>query len=378
MKIYPHFFRNRQRKDGMFPIYIYITQGSRRFCVNSGIYSSVVFEGNIFPTTEKNHRAKTKALTDMLDDIERLVFENIKSTNMELKAMIESRILRRRKEESPTLVNYIRQYAETCVATRTKESYMSTANKVQEYDEDADLNITKSWLEMFEEKMAKDGLTVNSYGAHMRNIRSVFNWAIKNEITENYPFRLYKIKKERTRKRNLSAETLRSIIFMEVKPRMERYRDFFALSLFLAGINPIDLLTAKPEQLDGDRLYYKRRKTHKDYYVKVEPEAMALIEKYKGKDYLLKFCDTAQYENFLHSANLFLRSVRPGLTMYWARHSFASIAVELDIPIETVSAALGHSHGEEVTQVYVNYEQKKVDKANRKVMDYILYNKEGD
>lgn len=58
--------------------------------------------------------------------------------------------------------------------------------------------------------------------------------------------------------------------------------------------------------------------------------------------------------------------------MHWARHTLATIAAELDIPKETIAAALGHG-GNTVTDIYIRFDQRKVDDANRRVMDYVLY-----
>ena len=66
----------------------------------------------------------------------------------------------------------------------------------------------------------------------------------------------------------------------------------------------------------------------------------------------------------------------PDISTYWARHTWATIAASLDIPKETISAALGHEIGSRVTSIYIDFDQKKVDEANRKVMDYVLYGKE--
>ena len=61
--------------------------------------------------------------------------------------------------------------------------------------------------------------------------------------------------------------------------------------------------------------------------------------------------------------------------MYWARHSWATIAInDLDIPKETVAAALGHSPST-VTDVYIDFDRAKVDRANREVIDYVLTGK---
>ena len=64
----------------------------------------------------------------------------------------------------------------------------------------------------------------------------------------------------------------------------------------------------------------------------------------------------------------------PNLTTYWARHTWATIAASLDIPKETIAAALGHG-GNTVTDIYIDFDQRKVDEANRKVIDWALYGK---
>ena len=66
------------------------------------------------------------------------------------------------------------------------------------------------------------------------------------------------------------------------------------------------------------------------------------------------------------------KSLFPKISAYWARHSWATIAAELEISIETISHGLGHMIGGDQTLVYVAYRQSKVDDANRRVIDYIL------
>lgn len=46
------------------------------------------------------------------------------------------------------------------------------------------------------------------------------------------------------------------------------------------------------------------------------------------------------------------------LTTYWARHSWATIAASLDIPKETIAAALGHSN-HTVTDIYIEFDYRK-------------------
>ena len=68
------------------------------------------------------------------------------------------------------------------------------------------------------------------------------------------------------------------------------------------------------------------------------------------------------------------KAMFPNLTTYWARHTWATLAAELEIPKETIAAALGHG-GNTVTDIYIDFDRKKVDEANRRVIDWALYGK---
>lgn len=65
-------------------------------------------------------------------------------------------------------------------------------------------------------------------------------------------------------------------------------------------------------------------------------------------------------------------SLFPGLSSYWTRHTWATIAAEIDIPKEVIAHALGHSWANAtVTDIYIRFDEKKGDEANRKVLDYL-------
>ena len=167
------------------------------------------------------------------------------------------------------------------------------------------------------------------------------------------------------------------------------YRDMFKLIFMLIGINTIDLYGLTEITRSG-RIEYRRAKTGRLYSIKVEPEAKALIEEYRGAAGLLCITDRwSDSRNFRHQCNKALQRIGsmerkgrggkkiitsewPGLTTYWARHSWATIAASLDIPKDTIAAALGHG-GNTVTDIYIDFDQRKVDEANRRVLDWVLY-----
>ena len=142
------------------------------------------------------------------------------------------------------------------------------------------------------------------------------------------------------------------------------------LSFYLIGMNLADMLALPKDCIVNGRLQYRRAKTGKNYSIKIEPEAQAIIDKYPGKDHLLSFGEKFG-RWFRCGCNETLGKIEKGLTWYYARYSWANYAVDLDIPKDIISEALGHKHGSTVTGIYIKYSLDKVDKANRQVIDYL-------
>lgn len=275
---------------------------------------------------------------------------------------------------------------------RTRNLYECTEKKIRAFlGKEADRlrfeQVNVEWLHRFNDYLAQTAPSANSRSIHMRNVRAIFNYAIDNEITTNYPFRRFKIKGEPTRKRNFDVETLRAIFNANVLDSwMVRYRDLFKLTFMLIGINFVDLCNLK--DVRNGRIEYVRAKTHKLYSIKLEPEIEAIIAKYRGDIHLLNYMDTYKdYRSFYMNTYTGLKAIRERLaeknivnidtlTTYWARHSWATIAASLDIPKETIAAALGHS-SHTVTDIYIEFDYRKVDEANRRVLNWVLYGYEG-
>lgn len=313
-----------------------------------------------------------------------------------------------REYEPNSLIHRFELYASTRDAESTKEKYEQTLKKILEYDSRARSltfeDVSKEWLEGFDRFLMKYSPSKNGRNIHLRNIRAVFNDAIDNDITTCYPFRKFKIRQEATKKRSLTLSQLRELFRYPVETYQKRYLDMFKLSFFLIGINVTDLCLLYEISADG-HLVYKRAKTKKMYSIKVEPEAMEIIERYRGKNQLLNLMDgiksprtfTMKFDRALkeigpvtyepnpewkpksrkHRLHKVHHAAFPGLSSYWARHTWATMASELDIPSEAISAALGHSVTNKTTAIYIDYNMAKVDAANRKVIDYVLGKESG-
>ena len=291
-----------------------------------------------------------------------------------------------------TFTDYFKSFIEK-KAGRTREIYQNTLDKiVRLHGDDVPFDaINYAWLENFDRSMRESdirngrgevlrtGLATNARAIHLRNIRAVFNKAIDEEVIglELYPFRRFKIEKERTRKRAVSLTQLRALFDYPCETAAEEWAiDVARMIFYLIGINTVDLFNL--EEYDGEYIHYRRAKTGTLYSIKVEPEAAALLEKYRGREHLLNFRERFKHmESFKAKINKTLKGIAskdpriPVMTSYTFRHTWATLAAELDIPKETIAAGLGHAQNATVTDVYIDFNRKKVDAANRRVLDYV-------
>ena len=378
---------SKRDRNGEMIVFLRINHNGSRFAVSTGLTTSGELNGTMFPKSDKNRSVKKNRLDELMSATENVLIANANLTAKQVKPLVQKALNPTKKTAGQNLTEYIYRFAETKTG-RTVNLYKQTAKRVSEFDKSAALeSVDSKWLRDFEKKCAKT-MKVNTIGIHLRNIRAVFNWAIDEGKTNNYPFARFKIKQEATPKRSLSVENIRTLKDFPCAPYQRQYRDIFMLMFYLIGINAKDLLNLTEKNLVNGRIEYVRAKTKKRYSVKVEPEAMQIIERYKGKKHLLSILDRCGNElNWLHRMNDALKDIGktckpgtkkegealfPNLSSYWSRHTWGTIAAELDIPIDVIAHALGHNIPElNVTSIYIRFNEKKVDEANRKVIDFV-------
>lgn len=301
-------------------------------------------------------------------------------------------------------VEWFLKFTATKERRGTRGLYEATLRRMRDFDAEVEkrgfADIDFGWLTRFEAFMARTA-SVNARSIHLRNVRAVFNYALDMEATACYPFRRFKVRTEKTRKRSLTVEELRRVMTCPCEEYALLYRDMFSLIFMLIGINAVDLYGLKCVSPEGT-VEYRRAKTGHFYSIKVEPEALEIIERWRGVKGLLCLADRwSDHRNFLHQCNKALqrlgvvrnkggrlkggepkrnakdegapKGLWPELTTYWARHTWATVAYSLGISKDVIAQALGHEDGHEVTNIYISEDPEKVDEANRRVLDWVLY-----
>ena len=241
--------------------------------------------------------------------------------------------------------------------------------------------IDSEFLTRFKEHLLLDGKSVNTVIEYNKKISAIINHAVLKKVVDKktLPSRSISIKAKKPPIRLLSVKDLKNIISHTYPVAMQRAADLFMLSFYLMGLNPKDILYLKPSYIYKGRIVINRQKTDNPLSIKIPPEAQLIINKYKGKKYLLRFLDKDdrfQYYRILTSAaNDQLRKVadiadiNTNLCLKYARSSFATIASSkpLETPLEVIDFAQGRKIKGETSR-YVQYDLDRIDEAQEKVI----------
>lgn len=382
------------REDKNNSLRIRITAGRQKCELALGFNIDKPTLANILSSAPAKNNLHLAQMLDVLqakvDSIRaEYIIKGVEPTLAEFKDRILTEVINKPTKPKGCFVDIFKEFADSHNES-TKELYYYSLRRIEQFDKSISTRsideIGIPWLTRFESWLAQTN-SKNARNILLRNIRAVFNYALDCEYTTNYPFRRFKIRPEATRKRAMTVEQLRSLAVYPVEDYQEFYRDMFVLMFCLIGINVVDLYSLGGI-VDG-RVEYRRAKTHRLYSIKVEPEAQAIIDKYHGTKNLLCIADRwTTHSQFGKQMNKALKRmgemqrvgrggkkvfepIVPGLTTYWARHTWATIAASLDIPKETIAHALGHGN-DTVTDIYIDFDKKKVDEANRKVLDFVF------
>ena len=274
---------------------------------------------------------------------------------------------------------------------RTSETYKSTLNSFKKFRQDEDIMLdclTSEIMEEYEAWHHKRGVAPNTISFYTRILRAVYNRAVEDDIIENRnPFRKVYTGVDKTVKRALPLPVIKKIkaLDLSLTPALDFARNMFLMSFYLRGMSFIDMAFLKKSDLKNGYVTYRRRKTGQQLIIEWTKEMQMILDKYpeNKSDYLLPIIrnpgtnERCTYHNASYNINHNLKKVAKlinvtiPLTMYVARHSWASAAKAKGIPISVISEGMGHD-SEATTQIYLaSLDTSIVDKANTIILKSI-------
>ena len=272
---------------------------------------------------------------------------------------------------------------------RTSETYSTTMNSFGRFTNGDDVNldaIDSKLIEAYESYLRNSNLSPNTIAFYMKHLRAVYNRAVDDElITDKKPFKRISTSTEKTTKRAIPLRTIKQLKTMDCSnDASKRFaRDMFLFSFYTRGMSFVDIAYLQKKNLKGNTLFYRRKKTNRQLTIQWETCMQEIVKTYSAdtcSPYMFSIikdpaCNTIrQYRNALFLINRHLKQIGKGLglhqplTMYCARHSWASIARNEGIPLSVISEGMGHD-SEKTTQIYLSsLKTEVIDKANRKIL----------
>ncbi len=274
---------------------------------------------------------------------------------------------------------------------RTAETYQTTLNSFGRFRGECDIplsDLTAEMMESYQYYLKHHDVGINTIAFYMKRIRAAYNRAVEQDLVP--PANLFKhvyTGMEKTAKRAISAGQLKAVKNLELKENSARCysRDLFLLSFYLRGMSFIDMAYLQKTDLKNGILTYRRKKTGQRLTIQWEECMQKLVDKYPQEEslFLLPILQSnkgelrKQYQRKLANINRNLKAIgkfiglKAPLTMYVARHSWVSIARDMNIPLSVISEGLGHDN-EVTTSIYLStVGTEAIDNANKRIIDLV-------
>ena len=200
----------------------------------------------------------------------------------------------------------------------------------------------------------------------INNYHKNFRIYTKRLATENVidvdPYDLAKFKRGKCKEREPLSETeLKKLRTIKLEGKLDKVRDLFVFAAY-TGLAYCDVQSFSFDtmtELQGT-LYYidgSRLKTGSKFFTPILKPAMEVLKKY---DFKLPRISNQKANDYLHLIQAAMK-LNKNLTFHIARHSFATLALAHDVPIENVARMLGHQNIR-TTQIYAKVLKSTIER----------------
>jgi integrase/recombinase XerD len=251
-------------------------------------------------------------------------------------------------------------------------------------------DITEAMVDGYQHWLTSHNISFNTVSCYIRSIRSLYMKVMKENtgVLKN-PFHNAFTGLHNTEKRAITISDVRKLHELELPKDspLALSRDVFLFCIYAMGMPFVDVANLKKSQISGHILTYMRKKTGQMVQVRLEPCMKSIISHYSSSnsEYVFPLISSAeesginrQYLSCLRSYNMKLKELATlahidcRLTSYVSRHTWASMAYDMNVDLPIISKAMGHTNTG-TTLIYIRgINDKKLQMANRKIIKEIL------
>lgn len=394
--------RNKPNTQGLYPINLRITKDRKVKLITLGINCELKDWDESNQLLKKSHtnyiqrnrvllKMKTKALK-IIDDFN-LNDDDFTLTQFEMK-------FRGKDLSKVTVLEFWEEKIEDLIKAGrigNSRAYRDTKTSFFKFYKNKKVlfkEITPEVLDKYETHMRANGSNDGGIAVRMRELRALFNDAIKKGVVEEkyYPFKTYKISKLKGKgiKRALTRAEIKKIEELDVikHPHLTDTKNYFLFSYYTRGMNYYDMMKLTWNNIENDRIFYIRSKTKGRFTIKVLEPIKVILDYYKNQNRLTPFVfpiilkmglTPTQIENrkskTLKKYNKQLKEIaqiqgiNKNISSYSARHSFATNLKFKGASTDIISQAMGHSNLS-ITQAYLkDFEDDVIDDAVNRLLE---------
>ena len=315
--------------------------------------------------------------------------------------------------DNDNVVHYYNQYIEQLKHEKrisTANNYIlslksiltfAKGNKTNDIKYLAFETITPAFLNDYEQWMIAEEKKITTVGIYLRPLRAIFNIAKAESVIndEMYPFgqRKYQIPAGRNVKRALSKADLKKLFTFKVKKggEQEKARDYWFFSYQCNGMNFRDIAELKMSAIQGPSIIITRTKSKnttkansKKIIVPITKNIQSILDKYTTgvtkNDYVFPIFTVSmsaeekhrEIQNFIRFVNQHIKNlakdagVNEGISTYWARHSYSTMAIRNGATMEYLQESLGHQDMKTTINYFSGFEDKVKREVAEKLMEF--------
>lgn len=393
--------RDKPNADGLYPLVLRITKERKVKIITLGLdcmRKDWDSKESCFKKSYANYMQRNKVLL-ALKNKALTIIDNFYSEDIDFTLIQFEKAFRGKDKNKTTVlefwddkINDLIKVGRTGNARSlkgTKKSFFKFCNN----DNILFREITTDLLYKYEVYLRANGNQDGGVGVKMRELRSIYNDAIRKGYVDEkyYPFKTFKVSrfKGKGHKKALSRDEIKLIENLDEAsyPHLVEAKHYFLFSYFTRGMNFYDIMKLKWENIIDNKITYTRSKTKGRFVIEILKPVQDILDFYKGKNFQTNYVfpillesnlTPSQIENrkfkTLKKFNKDLKSIgsvlgiNKPITSYVARHSYATNLKQLGISTDIVSQSMGHSNLAVTISYLKEFDDEVLNDANKKLL----------
>ena len=387
--------KDKLNKKGEAPIHFRIIKDRKVCYISSGIILHEDLwdsEKNKVKSKHKNSARLNLQLTSKFAELQGEVIDTETYSKSLTSRQLRNRVYGNKPTNFFVIAQDVLDTFESEGKVGTHDNYNSILKKLEAYNksknifvQDIDVNFLTSYEKYLRVTLKNK---INTIHKDLKFIRRIFNEAVKRDLIDSNlsPFKKFKIKLEKTSRTYLTEDELKLIENLKMKDDtlIECHRNMFVFACYAGGLRVSDVLKLKWGHLDKEHILIDIKKTKEQLRLKIPDVGLQIIQRLKSKSNLpdhyifpvlengLDEKDARLFDNAISSATALINKnlkfitkrakVEKSISFHISRHTWATRALRLRVPIEIVSKILGHANIRE-TMIYAKIVNAEMDKA---------------